>query len=201
MKQPRQVQCIFYSHIWSVSMVKHAGLGEMDNSILVELGVNSNIAPMFRAQAATREGLAGLLAGNSLKKLGKELKSVPAPLILAPRPAVPAATLESAVSLLSYAEGEYEKITLLVHISDVPRFAGAYHHVDQFSVLWDIADFPDSNLVRMAKVLVEAQCITRERWRGFHFCNHPRRQVADFASRKDALLGIVNEFPQLTVAA
>jgi hypothetical protein len=201
-RQSRLVQCLFYSHVWTTHLLRHAGLGNFNNAVLAELAVVSNLAVMFRQQAQMRLGLAGLLAHrNCLDKLGTNYPILPAPLILAPDPAVPAAALESAVSLLSTTTASYDKVTLLVHMNDAPAFANAYHHVDQFSILWDIADPPTGVLECLASVLADNDCITPQRWCGLHLCNHPLRALAAAGERRALLQSVLDEFPRLQPAA
>lgn len=201
MTQERLVQCVFYSHVWTVHLLKHADLGPLANAVLAELAIESHLAPVFREQQKTRYGLAGLLAfSDCLDKLGGNYTNVPAPLILAPNPGVTEVTMESAVALLGSVSGPYDKATLLVHIADAARFANAYQYVDEFRVLWDLADFPNASIAALGDVLARARCLEDGRWRGFHLCSHPLRPTGDLQERRQAFAEAFEQYPALAAA-
>lgn len=194
----RPLHCVFYSHVWAIHMLKNAGLGKFDKQVLIELAEHSNFAPVFGLQGKARYGLAGLLRlGGRLEQLGQVLKYAPAPVILAPNPPVSAAALCSAVAMLPSTQSQYEKAVLLVHISEADRFVDAYPHVDSFSILWDVADRPGQSLSRLAELLVDNQCISKERWQGFKLYRHPNRTLPDIAERQAALEAALSEYPAL----
>jgi hypothetical protein len=198
-KDIRPIQCIFYSHVWAIHMLKHAGLGSFENQVLIELATISNLAAIFGEQGKARFGLAGMLRlSGRLEQFAQEFKNVPARLILAPKPEIPASALCSAVGLLATTPSFYQKATLLVHLNDAPQFASAYPYVNCFSMLWDIADVPTPTLVQLAQILVENHCITQETWRGFHLYKHPNRPVPDMKDRLATLKSILDDYPTLS---
>lgn len=202
MTEQRRIQCVFYSHVWAIHILQQANLGPMSNTVLVELAVQSNLAPVFRAQKKERYGLAGLLAFNDcLDKIGTTYQQLSAPIVLAPNPMVTEATLESAVALLATTEGPYDKATLLVHINDAPQFSDAYQHVDEFHILWDLADAPNVALQNLCAILAKTHCLNQDTWGGFHLCSHPMRPLADADERRTMFDQIIGEHPALAVAA
>lgn len=201
MEQQRSVECLFYSHVWVVHMLKHLNLGPLDSTVLVELAESSNLAPVFGEQAKARYGLAGLLhLSGRLEKLTQTFKNVAAPLVLAPRPQVSVDALCSAVGLLSTTPASFERVLLLVHIDDATKFRSAYPAVSCFRVLWDVADAPTASLVHMAEALAENHCISQQTWEGFRWYNHPHRKLADAEERLHNLQQAVREYPQLMSA-
>jgi len=198
MEQQRSVECLFYSHVWAIHMLKHLKLGSLDDTILVELAETSNLAPVFGEQAKARYGLAGLLhLSGRLEKLAQPFKNVPAPLVLAPRPPVPADALCSAVGLLATTPAPYQRALVLVHIDDAEKFASAYPAVSRFTVAWDVADAPTASLVQMAEALTRNHCVSADSWGGFRWYSHPHRKVADAEQRLHSLQEAVQEYPQL----
>lgn len=194
----RSVECVFYSHVWVVQMLEKLGVARGEATVLVELAETSTLAPVFGEQGKARHGLAGLLhPGGRLDKLAARLDGLPAPLLLAPRPEVPATALCSAVGVLGSTPGVFRRAVLLVHVNDAPRFAAAYPQVDRFRVLWDLADIPTGALVRLAEVLVAQHCVSEERWGGFGLYEHPRRAVADGAVRRAGFETLLGEYPGL----
>ncbi len=200
--ETRTVQCIFYSHPWAVHMLKHAGLGEFDaNQVLVELAEVSNLAPVFGEQGKARWGLAGLLRlSGRLEQLVQTFKNVPSPVVLSPKPEVPAASLCAAAGMLAHTPGPHAKATLLINIQDAELFIPVYPHVDRFSILWDLADPAHGGLVKLAEVLAANHCLTPETWAGFHVYKHPNRAVSDAEQRRADFNRILEEFPALAVA-
>jgi len=199
MTEPKPIHCIFYSHVWAVHMLKYAGLNTNHNNVIVELATTSNLAGVFGEQGKARYGLAGLLRlSGRLEQFAQMYKNVIAPLVLAPRPEVPAVALNSAVGLLASSPTPYTHIHLLVHIEDAPKFAGAYPHVNRFSMLWDLGDPPTAALGPLAETLVDNHCIQAETWGGFFFYQHPNRPVADLAQRQEAFQQVLRQYPLLS---
>lgn len=201
MTQPRPIHCIFYSHAWAVHMLKYAGVNPDENPVVVELATASNLAPVFGEQGKARYGLSGLLRlSGRLEQFAQLHKNVIAPLVLAPRPEIPASALCSAVGLLGSTPSPYQKVYLLVHIDDAPKFAGAYPHAQKFSILWDLGDEPTAALGPLAEALVDNHCVSSETWGGFDFYQHPNRPVPDAAERQEAFQQVLREYPLLAGA-
>jgi len=188
--------CVFYSHVWAIYELNKAKLNHFDNHLLVELSVCSNLAPVVGEHGKSRLGIAELLQHpNHLETLsGKSFEFIPAPLILAPYPSVSASTLCSAVQLLPTLNISYKYLTLLVHVDDAPNFVSAYHVINRFSILWDIASIPTKTLPFLAETLVDNQCITPERWGGFHFYKNPYYNLPDSTIRINAFQKIINDY-------
>lgn len=183
-------------------MLQQAGLNSDNTEIFAELATDSHLAPVFNKQSYRRFGLAGLLSfQNCLDKLAITYKNVPAPLVLAPNPAVTPEVLVSAVALLEATQSTATRITLLVHVNDAAKFAHAFQYIHQFGILWDIADPPNLCLEQLAQLLADNHCISPERWAGLFLCNHPWRASADTDNRGTILNTILGEFPQLQSAA
>lgn len=196
----RPIDCLFYSHAWVLHMLARCGLGDFREQVLIELSSSSVLAAVFGETGETRAGVAGLLQlSGHLDRLAKPYRNVPAPLILAPSPAVPVPALCSAVGLLAGAPGFGKRATLLVHIDEAPLFTGVYGLVERFGILWDIADLPGENLVVLAEVLRKYQCLESARWLGLRCYRHPRRTGTDDNERLAQFKSLINEFPGVAV--
>ncbi len=202
MNSTRYIQCVFYSHVWAIHMLRRAHIGQFEDQVLIELSIESNLAAVFGEQAKPRLGLAGLLRlSGRLEKLVHSFNNIPCPLILAPQPNVALAALCSAVALLPSTPTTYQRITLLVHIDDSALFTHAYSYVDRFCVLWDIADIPTDTLITLAEILTDQHQINPSQWSGFHWYKHPNRPITDAPERIAALQALIAEYPLVTAAA
>jgi len=182
-------------------MLKNIKLWNWEKTVLVELAVNSNLAPVFGMQGKPRYGLAGMLRlGAKLEQLGQPYKYVPAPLLLAPLPAISAGALCSAVGLVATSPSTYEDLVLLVHVSEAAQFADAYVHVNHFSILWDIADPPVQSLINLADVLVANGYVSQATWKGFTLYQHPNRTLPDAQARRKEFENVLQDYPLLTAA-
>ena len=196
----RILNCVFLSHPWQVSRLNYAGLGNLRDSILIELACESTLAAQFSVMRKKRDGLAGVLTGKPLKKLGTSYSELPARLILAANPPISRTAIESAVALLPSAPGPYDSATLLVPVQEATQFANVYQYVDHFSILWDVADLPTQSLEQLTQLLAAQQCLSQERWAGLHLGGHRQRILPDGLERMTALKSIMAEFPALRAA-
>ena len=202
MDSHRTVHCVFYSHVWCIHLIDQAGLGELDNAVLIELANESHLAPVFSRQKNTRYGLPGLLVlPDQLEKLATQFRNLPAPLVLAANPKTTTVALESAAALLATVDNAYDKAVLLVHVNDAAEFINTYDYMDSFSILWDLADLPNRCLQNLTEVLANNHCLTDERWDGLHLCQHPRRPLIDADQRYTVWQNTLAEYPGIAIAA
>jgi hypothetical protein len=197
----RKVECVFYSHVWSIYELENLGFIKTGNELIVELALESRLAPVFDRSEKINKGLITLLQqGVSLHKLAFRQSDIKAPIILAPFPSVATDIQLSALSLLPAVESHIDKVIALIHINDAPTFAGAFPIMDGFSIVWDIADHPGFELSALSRSLLNQQCLNKEKWKGFFLCNHPNRQLSDKALRESILRTLLCDFPALKVA-
>lgn len=215
------LHCLIYSHNWCVYDLESTGLAT-PHSLLVELAQESHLAPVVGWHGRPRPGLAPLLApplerrwfsrprlvtGSAtplerrLRDSARTYPGLAAPLVLAADPPLGRAALESGVPLLAETPSRHTETILLVHISDAPWLVNVFHYATRFSVLWDIADLPSTDLPRMADVLTRHHCLKPEYWGGFHLCENPARAIPDAAERRAVWRGLLAEFPALAAAA
>jgi hypothetical protein len=196
----RPVQCIFYSHVWAIHMLKHAGVANFEKQVLIEVATSSHLAPVFGEQGKARYGLAGILRlAGKLEQFVQTFKYVPAPLILAPKPEISAPALCSAVNLLPICPSDFEGVILLIHVDDAPLFVSAYQTVNKFSIFWDLADAPTPALVNLAETITKYGFLTKETWAGFHLYKHPNRPISNLESHRDLFQQTFQSFPDLAI--
>ncbi len=195
------IECVFYSHVWSIYELEKLGFLTFEDALIVELAAESRFAPVFDKTDKSHKGIVALLQpGVHLHKLAIRQPGIKAPVILAPNPPVPIDIQLSAVSLLPSVESSVEKMILMIHVNDAAQFAGAYAVSDTFSIVWDVADYPGAELSELGRTLLNRQCLNRETWKGFFLCNHPHRHLPDIALRESILRALLKEFPTLEAA-
>jgi hypothetical protein len=199
MATSRTLHCLFYSHVWSIYQLEALGLIKSRNPLLVELSLEPRFAAVFDQLDKRHKGLAEVLQpGAQLQKLAYRAKHVNTPIILAANPAVSIGTLLAALSVMATVDSPVDEITVLVHINDGAQFADAYAFMSDFSIVWDVADYPNAALVALAESLVNEQCLGLDKWRGFYLSNHPNRQLPDTHARTSILQDILQHFPVLS---
>lgn len=195
----RLVHCVIYSHIWSLfNLDKLAALGPLDNAVVVELAINSNLSASFMDAMKNRLGLGGLLRHNlGLQDIAESVDGVALPVAFAPRPPIPVGALASAVGLLGTAKGNFDKVILMVNCMEAPQLSPAFVNADRFYVLWDLADAPTRALAQVGDALVSQRLISPDNWGGFHLYTHPKRPVENAADTAAQFQLILGQYPAL----
>ncbi len=195
----RPLHCVFYSHIWTVYCLEGQGLLNPKTDIVVELATESHFSRALAPLNNQRGNLLGLLQpGRHLQHLGVRYQDIAAPMILAPSQPAQINAVLSALALLSTDPSPIERAVVLVNVCDGPAFADAFPYMSGFSILWDIADYPNAALPALAQALAAGQCLDGGHWGGFHLCNHKHRQLPDAPQRQEALRQLLDGFAGLT---
>lgn len=195
----RSVHCLFYSHVWSIYQLEALGLIKGKNPILVELSIESKFAAVFDRSEQRHKGLIELLQPNAqLHKLAYRPKNINTPIILAPNPKASVDALVAALSVVATVDSPVDDVTVLIHINDGAQFADAYPLMSDFSIVWDVADFPNAALLALTESLVRDQCLSKDKWKGFYLFNHPNRQLPENKVRESILRDLLNNFPVLS---
>ena len=188
------VHCLFYTHPWAIDALRHAKLGDLGQSLLVELAQQSQLASLIDAQHHLRPGVTGILRDpNHLDGLIVSEPRFPMSVILAPNPPVPDATMCSAIALLPSVRSKFNRFFVFVHLSEALNFRYAYPYCDRFSFLWDIADPPMFKMGELGVMLRDLGVLNRESWGGFFWFNHPRRHVSNLDARLTELRQIMGQ--------
>lgn len=196
MKAARPLHCVFYSHIWTVYSLQELGLLHPETDVILELATESNFSLALNPFNKYHENILGLLQPTlHLDDLGARFKDIAAPMVLAPHQPASLNALLGAIALATTDASPIEKAVVLIHINDAAKFASAYAYMSRFSIVWDIADYPNAGLPALAQVLATEQCLDEQRWHGIHLCNHKQRQLPDSAAREAALRELFDQFP------
>ena len=200
MATSRPIHCIFYSHVWLIFQLEALGLIKSEDEMLLEIALESRFANVF-GRPEKRRGLIRLLRpGVNLLMLGYRPQNLNVPIILASNPQTTPDLLVEALALASTVESPVDKVTALIHINDAPQFIAAYPLMKDFSVVWDVADYPNAALSALTESLVMEQCLNKDTWKGFYLCNHSSRELHDNKARESILRGILNDYPALKPA-
>ncbi len=195
----RPLHCVFYSHIWTVYCLEGQGLLNPKTDIVVELATESHFSHALDPLNNQRGNLLGLLQpGRHLQQLGCRYQGIAAPMVLAPAQPAQINAVLSALALLSTDPSPIERAVVLVNVCDGSAFAEAFAYMSEFSILWDIADYPTAALPALAQALAAGQCLNGGQWGGFHLCNHKQRQLPDAPQRQEALQQLLSGFAGLT---
>ncbi len=202
MNNRRQLHCVFYSNVLDIYQLDSVNICKLNSHIFVELAEVSNLAAVFNRQYKREIGLAALFPSNAnLNKLGRRIKNVSAPLILASNRPLSASVNVSTIDLLASVKGTYDQVTFLVHIDDAPKFINAYDYMDEFSIVWDIADYPNHSLQKLAGILTDNRHFNKQSWGGFHLVNHHGEALPGDSERELALRSVIDEFTALQIVA
>jgi hypothetical protein len=199
--EPVNITCFFYSHSWAVQVLDQIGLGDLSKTLIVEISINSILASVFNDLNSNRRGVAGLLRSDiTVDQIVQNFSGLQCPIVLASRPPVPVASTASGVGVLRHAAHGFNRVILMVHLSEAATMIHAVADADRFGVLWDLADTPNVGLADLGIVLTRHNCLSDESWAGLHFYEHPRRKVADAQDRKKRYEQIFAEYPSVLKA-
>ena len=188
------VHCLFYTHPWTIDVLRHAKLGDLSRTVLIELAQRSQLASLINAQHHLRPGVTDILRDpNHLDELMVSAPRFPVPVILAPNPPVSDATMSSAIALLPSVRSNFNRFFVFVHLSEALNFRYAYPYCDRFSFLWDVADPPMFKMGELGAMLRDLGVLNRESWGGFFWFNHPRRHVSNLNGRLTELRRIMGQ--------
>ncbi len=206
----KPLQCIFYSHPWTALLLRQIKVINFADSILIELSAQSILSQVIAPKRKYRHGLTPVLASHQPTKSSfmqffwsdppdifqaamQICTEMPAPLVFAPAPAMSAVTQIAALRVAANQASTYQQMIALIHYEEAHQFSGLYDYVDKFHILWDIADLPNLTLTELMQLLV-TRSVTRERWGGFHLCQHPLRKVETLKEQHASFAAVIDAF-------
>lgn len=199
------IHCVFYTHPWSIDALANAKLGDLSQTLLIELAQRSLLASLIDRQHRLRPGITGVLMDpDRLDDLIVSTPRFPVPVVLAPNPQVGDAAMVSAIALLPSVRSVFDRFIVFVHLSEAERFRYAYPYCNKFFFLWDVADPPAFRLGELGAMLRDLGVLKRESWGGFYWFIHPRRHVNDLPARISELkrvLGQVKKIPSIAASS
>lgn len=196
------IECVFYSHSWSVYCLEQMGITGSDDVILIELAKRSTLAMVVGDTSRNRLGVAGLLEPSCrLESLSEVFDDIQQKLVLASHQELSITALTSAVGLLAHKKIKQKRIVLLVSILEAQELAPAWQQAQRFHVLWDVADYPNLALAELGEVLSGQACLSDETWGGLHFYQHKQRQMENATSLLEEYQAVLSNYPALSVAS
>jgi hypothetical protein len=194
-----KLHLVFCSHTWAIQKLESAKLDLQNIGLIVELSINSNLAPMFNQVAVKRPGVAGLLSPKaSAQQLAQKFDGLPAPLLLAAHPPVPAVAIANGVANLRQQDVGGKDIVLFVNVVDANNLWSVFGQADTVRVLWDMADPPNFALAQLGDQLAKHDGIATDSWEGVFFYRDERRRGAvDNVSAQKAYKEILADYPGL----
>lgn len=210
MPNSKSLYCVFYSHPWTALLLEEIQEIDFFNSLLIELSnqtILSQIIPRklnqkryltqaLSAHQPPKKSFMAFLSGkkpDAFQLAMQKSKDMPAPIILAPH-GISALNQIAALRICADQPSVYQKLIVLVHYEEAQNFTELYDYVDKFHILWDVADLPTAKLTELTSLLL-TQSLTKERWGGFHLCNHPRRLIEDSEQRYQFFKSVIADYP------
>jgi len=115
---------------------------------------------------ANYPGIAGLLGGGDISSLANATDLLPAPIVLAPGASSSPCATRAALALLRRPDERLSHLTLLVPMGHAPTLGAALALASQFTLAWDISEFPHEELVEFAQWLGRERLIDRDSFQG-----------------------------------
>lgn len=183
MNRSHRIEMCFYSHPWTLHMLGRAGvLTPEKRTVLVEVATESTLAVLAHRVPRTLPGTVPLLRRPgkiAFDDISSRLQHVAAPVVLAPKPAIPEDLLIASLMVLDVQPVDHDLVMLLVPASRSRLAAPLFPMVDRFRVLWDVADYPNRDLLMCTETLHAHGELTEARWGGVTLCNHWLRRSED----------------------
>jgi hypothetical protein len=185
------------SHSWAIQHLHRAEIDAGNVALIVELSINSNLAPMFGQVGVRRPGAAGLLSPKATAlSLAQQFDDIIAPVLLAAHPPVPAAAISNGVANLRQQDLGGKDVVLMANVVDVASVWPVIGQADTFRVLWDLTDPPNFALGQLGDQLARWDGIGNDGWAGAFFYRDERRRTAVAVSEaKKAYEAVVKEYP------
>ena len=197
MNRTHRIEMCFYSHPWTLHMLSRCGVvTAAEQHLLVEVATESSLAVLAERIPKITPGTTALLRQPGkvdFKRIARRLRHVPAPVVLAPKPAVPEELLIASLMVLDIQPVDYEVVMLLVPVARSELAVPLFPMVDRFHVLWDVADYPNRDLLACTETLHAYAELTEARWGGVTLCNHWLRNSDDHGQNRSDFEAAIDE--------
>ncbi len=165
-----KIECILYTNPLAVRHLDALGVADDGSSLIIELSGGSVLAPVFDQQGRARFGVAGLLGeAKRIQRLGEFFEGLNNPVVLGSRPSVPAESSAGALSLLRMLDTPYRRLIVMMHLSEISRFAYALQLVDRFSILLAESDPVAFQLPSKIQLMAQMQLLDSTTWAGLFY--------------------------------
>lgn len=190
MPKPHNIEMIFYSHPWSMHLLGEGIVEEGKRNIIIEVADISQLEYVCGGKARSSKGVLPLLTQPSkvdLFALAASFPLIPAPIILSANPHITPQALIHSLMVLESRSFDCDNVYLMCHISEASKYGALFCMVDRFSILWDVADYPTTDIVDCTRSLMETESLAGNRWGGFHVRNHWLRKTPDLLHNTDQI--------------
>ena len=192
------LECLLYQSPQVLKNLHEMGVADDGATLVVEVSAASVLAPVFDQQAKLRFGIAGLLGDSGrIGRLARNYSGLENPVILGSRPAVSVFSTQGALTLLRNLNIPYERIVLLLHLSEMERFAYALQMCERFAVLLYRNDPVPFTLPKAASILAQLEVLTPESWGGLILSD--TMLEAEASPGSDEFESIERDFSRLVV--
>jgi hypothetical protein len=163
------ITCLFYSDASVADFLQTPAGRACAGDLLVECSTRPTFGYVLSVETPSNyPGIAGLLGGADLGTLAHAADRLPAPIVLAPGTAAARPAIRASLALLRRPDERLGAITLLVAIADAIELGAALAVADRFAIAWDVATFPDRELVAFAQWLGTEKLLTTENFAGLY---------------------------------
>jgi hypothetical protein len=168
MSLPR-IHCVFFTDATLPVFLREESGRALAGDLLVELSSAPTLSYALGLDTpAGHPGVAGVLGGLSAADLAVTSPQLPAPIILAAGRSTGLAALRSAIAALRTRQATHRAITLLVPVSDAAALGAALAVAEKFAVAWNVAAFPQAELLDFARWLAAEGLLHGGNFAGLH---------------------------------
>lgn len=191
MSRKFRIEMVFYTHPWSIHLLKDMGIINTDsNTVIIEVCNEPSLSIVCPDRNVKSNGTLPLLRRpikSELAEMAKSYSLIPAPIILAPNPPTSESLLIDSLLVLDNKIDDTDVVILACHVSHAERFASVLPICDRFSIAWDTSDYPSDKLEKCVNTLVGSGCLDEEKWGGFHYGNHWLRSSDDSGKNEEII--------------
>ena len=151
---PPSLTCVFHSSS-SIAALLNSPAGRLiAGDLLIECAPSPALSFGLNLETpVTYPGIAGLLGGVEISSLANATDRLPVPIVLAPGASSTPAVTRAALALLPPPDEHLQHLTLLVPMSYAPALGATLAMATQFTIAWDVSEFPHEELSDFARWL------------------------------------------------
>ena len=166
MASPR-VTCVFHSSPTIAALLNSPAGRPLAGDILIECAPRPDLTFVLGLETPSNyPGVIGLLGGTDLSTLANETDRLPVPIVLAPGTESTPGTTRAALAQLDRADDRLPHVAILVPLDYAAAVGAALALASEFTIAWDVAEFPHEELGEFARWLGREHLLDRETFRG-----------------------------------
>ena len=164
---PPHLTCVFHSSPTIVALLKAPAGAGLAGELLIECAPLPSLGFTLSLETPINyPGLPGLLGGVDVVSLAHATDLLPAPIVLAPGAAATPGAARAALTRLAQGTERPRPITLLVPMGYAPVLGAALAVATQFTLAWDVTEFPHAELLDFSRWLEHEQLLDRSNFAG-----------------------------------